>query len=70
MIYYIILLDADAKDDAIKLYKKLNSTCLRNKILIVNMPERFDISDVHQKLGSKGVVKLLTTAQKIKESLL
>ena len=57
-------------DDAIKLYKKLNSGRLRNKILIVNMPERFDISDVHQKLGSKGVVKLLTTAKKIKESLL
>ena len=58
------------KNDAIKLYKKLNSTPLRNKILIVNMPERFDISDVHQKLGSKGVVKLLRTAKKIKESLL
>ncbi len=66
----IIVLDADAKNDAIKLYKKLNSGRLRNKVLIVNMPERFDISDVHQKLGSKGVVKLLTTAKKIKESLL
>jgi len=66
----IIVLDADAKDDAIKLYKKLNSGRLRNKVLIVNMPERFDISDVHQKLGSKGVVKLLTTAKNIKESLL
>ena len=66
----IIVLDHDAQDDALKLYKKLNSTRLQNRILIVYMPERFDIADVHQKLGSKGVVKLLTTAKKIKESLL
>ena len=66
----IILLDSDAKKDALKLYKRLNSTRLRGKILIVDMPEGFDIADVHQKLGKKGVIKLLTTARKIKESLL
>ena len=66
----IIVLDADAHADALKLYKRLNSTHLRNRILIVQMPERFDIADVHQKLGSKGVVRLLTTAKKIKENLL
>ena len=66
----IIVLDADAHVDALKLYKRLNSTTLRNRVLIIHMPERFDIADVHQKLGSQGVVKLLTTAKKIKESLL
>ena len=66
----IIVLDADAKDDALKLYKTLNSTPLHNRVLIVYMPERFDIADVHQKLGPTGVIKLLTTAKKIKESLL
>jgi DNA primase len=66
----IIVLDYDAKKDAVKLYKRLNSTRLRNRILIVDMPERFDIADVYQKLGNKGVIKLLTTARKIKESLL
>ena len=66
----IIVLDYDAKKDAIKLYKRLNSARLRNRVLIVDMPEGFDIADVYQKLGKKGVIKLLTTARKIKESLL
>lgn len=66
----IIVLDYDAKKDAHKLYQKLNSSKLRNKILIVDMPKGFDIADVHQKLGKRGVIKLLTTARKIKESLL
>ena len=66
----IIVLDADAYTDALKLYKRLNSTRLQNKVLIIKMPDRFDIADVHQKLGTKGIVKLLSTAKKIKESLL
>ena len=37
---------------------------------MVYMPKKFDLSDVYQKLGSKGVVKLLSTAKRIKESLL
>jgi DNA primase len=66
----IILLDSDAQKDALKLYKRLNSTRLREKILIVNMPEGFDIADVHQKLGKEGVIKVLKSAKKIKESAL
>jgi len=66
----IIVLDHDAKKDAINLYKRLNSTRLRNRVLIVDMPKGFDIADVHQKLGKRGVITLLSTARKIKESLL
>jgi len=66
----IIVLDYDAKKDALKLYKRLNSARLRNRVLIVDMPDGFDIADVYQKLGKRGVIKLLTTARKIKESLL
>ena len=43
---------------------------IRNNILIADMPKGFDIADVHQKLGKRGVIKLLSTAKKIKESLL
>jgi len=66
----IIVLDHDAKKDSINLYKRLNSTRLRNRVLIVDMPKGFDIADVHQKLGKRGVITLLSTARKIKESLL
>ena len=66
----IILLDSDAYADAIKLYKKLNSTKLIGRVFIVKLPDGYDISDVNQKLGKKGVVNVLSTAKKIKESLL
>jgi DNA primase len=66
----IILLDSDAHNDAIKLYKRLNSTKLMNRVMIIKLPEGYDISDINQKLGKKGVIDILTTAKKIKESLL
>jgi DNA primase len=66
----IILLDSDAYTDAIKLYKKLNSTKLFGRVFIIKLPKGYDISDVNQKLGKKGVVNVLSTAKKIKESLL
>ena len=66
----IIVLDSDAKKDALKLYKRLNSTKLRDRILIINMPDGFDIADVHQRLGKVGVIKVLKSAKKIKESAL
>ena len=66
----IIVLDSDAEKDAINLYKKLDSTRLNGRVLIVYMPKKYDLSDVYQRLGSKGVIKLITTAKRIKESLL
>jgi DNA primase len=66
----IIVLDSDAYRDAVKLYKRLNSSKLHNRVMIVKMPDGYDISDVYEKIGKKGVVKLLRSAKKIKESLL
>lgn len=66
----IILLDSDAYADALNLYKKLNSTKLVNRVLIIKLPDGYDISDINQRLGKKGVIDVLSTAKKIKESLL
>lgn len=66
----IILLDSDAYEDSIKLYKRLNSTKLMGRVLIIKLPNGYDISDVNQRLGKKGVINILSTAKKIKESLL
>jgi DNA primase len=66
----IILLDSDAYNDAIKLYKKLNSTKLHNRVMIIKLPDGYDISDVNQRLGKKGVMNFLSSARIIKESLL
>lgn len=66
----VIVLDSDAYNDAIKLYSKLNSGKLHGRVLLTKMPDGYDISEIHQKLGKKGVVKVLQKAGKIKESLL
>ena len=66
----VIVLDSDAYRDAVKLYKELNNTKLHNRVLLVKMPDGFDISDVYQKLGKKGIIRILKNAGKIKESML
>lgn len=66
----IIVLDSDAYKDAVKLYKRLNSSKLHNRVMLVKMPDGYDLSDVYQKLGKKGITKILRNAKKIKESLL
>ena len=66
----VIVLDSDAYRDSVKLYKRLNSSKLHNRVMVVKMPDGYDISDVYQKIGKKGVVKILRSAKKIKESLL
>jgi DNA primase len=66
----VIVLDSDAYRDSVKLYKRLNSSKLHNRVMVVKMPDGYDISDVYQKIGKKGVVKILHSAKKIKESLL
>lgn len=66
----IILLDSDAYLDAVNLYKKLNSTKLHDRVYIIKLPDGYDISDINQRLGKKGVIDVLLAAKKIKESLL
>ena len=66
----IVLLDSDAYMDSIKIYKKLNSTKLYGRVLLVRLPNGFDISDINQRLGKEGVIKVLMSANKIKESIL
>jgi hypothetical protein len=66
----IILLDSDAKMDGFEIYKKLNSTKLRNRVLMINLPTGYDISDIHRLLGREGVSNVLGTAKSIKESIL
>jgi DNA primase len=63
----IILLDSDAYLDALNLYKKLNSTKLYNRVYMVKLPNGYDISDVNQKLGSKGVLSVLSSAKNINQ---
>lgn len=66
----VIVLDGDAYKDAIKLYKKLNTMNLYNRVRIVLLGEEWDISLVNEKLGLKGVFNVLKSSTKLLESVL
>jgi DNA primase len=63
--YVVIVLDDDAYEDAISLYKQLNFGNLYGRIKIVKCPEGYDPSKIFEKLGSKGIVKLLMSAKQL-----
>ncbi len=58
--YVIIVLDSDARDDAIKIFNKLDAGRLHNKILLNDMPEEHDISSFNQTYGNENLKKWLT----------
>ena len=61
----VILLDDDAYEEAIAIYKELDFGDLRGRIKICKPPKGHDSSSIHQRLGKKGVVKLLKSARKL-----
>jgi hypothetical protein len=64
----VILLDADALNDAINLYRELNFGPLYNRIKICVPPNDHDPSSFYEKYGYKGIFHLLKSSYKIEES--
>jgi len=64
----IIVLDDDAKRDIQYLNKLLNINQLYGRVKVVYLPAGYDIAKIHEKLGSRGVLKALRKAERIKES--
>jgi DNA primase len=65
--YIVIVLDDDAWEDAINLYKKLDFGNLTGRIKICKCPEGHDPSKIFEKLGNNGIVKLLMGARHLTE---
>lgn len=63
--YIVILLDDDAYEDAKRLYKQLNFGDLRGRIRICLPPINHDPSSIFEKLGHKGIVKLLMSSREL-----
>lgn len=61
----VILLDEDAYEDAINLYKELDFGELHGRVKICKPPYGHDASSIHEKLGKKGVIKLLKNARRL-----
>jgi DNA primase len=66
----VICLDDDAWGDTIKLFKKLNCGKLYNRVKVIKVPNGYDLSDIYNKFGKSGIIKLLKTSIKLKESTL
>jgi len=64
----IILLDSDAWNDAKKHYAKLNVGKLFNRIKVIKMREDYDIAKIHEEFGRQGVIDVMKSAYKLKES--
>jgi len=67
MGFVVVLLDSDAKEDAINLYKGLNFYNLKNRVKICIPPDGYDPSLIYEKLGRKGITKLLKTSRFLTE---
>jgi DNA primase len=65
----VILQDGDAWKDSIELYKKLNQGKLRDRVRIIKLPDKYDISKIYELFGKEGIVKVLTSSFKLKEHL-
>lgn len=66
--FVVIVLDDDAYDDAKSLYRQLNFGDLRGRIKLVKCPDGYDPSKIFEKLGNRGIVKLLMGSYKLEES--
>lgn len=61
----VILLDDDAYDDAISIYKELDFGELRGRVKICKPPFGHDSSSIFQRLGKKGIIKLLKSSRQL-----
>lgn len=64
----VIVLDGEAFDDSIKIYKNLNIGKLRGKIKVCTPINNEDPSSIFQKKGNKGIINLLRSSNTIPEN--
>ena len=61
----VVLLDDDAYDDALSIYKELDFGELSGRIKICKPPKGHDSSSIFQRLGNKGMIKLLKSSRRL-----
>ena len=65
-----IVLDSDAWNDAIKLYKKLDGGKLKEKVFLTKVPNNTDVADIVKDYGVEELKKVLLSSGRLKESTL
>lgn len=66
--WVVVLLDDDAWVRAKQIYSQLNVGRLHGKVKIIKMNDGYDISKVNEDFGRQGVVDVLKSSFKLKES--
>ena len=61
-------MDSDAWRDTKNLYIKLNVGRLFNRIKVIKLKEDYDIAKIHEDFGRMGVIDVMKSAYKLKES--
>jgi DNA primase len=61
----VVLLDDDAYEDAISIYKELDFGELRGRVKICKPPYGHDSSSIFQRLGKRGIIKLLKSSRRL-----
>ena len=65
--YINIFLDPDAKSNALKIYRLLNSTTLHGRIRLAESFNELDASDIFKYYGPKGILHILRNARELNE---
>lgn len=60
-----IMLDPDAKNNAIRIYRTLDSGKLQGTVTIAECPDWMDASDLYREYGRKGILSVLSKSRKI-----
>lgn len=66
--WVVVLLDDDAWDRAKQIYSQLNVGRLHGKVKIIKLSDGYDISQINEEFGREGVVDVLRSGFKLKES--
>lgn len=62
-----VFLDYDAVTNAKSIYKLLENSKLNGRVRLIDCPDKYDASLIHEVYGKKGIIALLTRARKINE---
>lgn len=65
-----LMLDSDARVNALKNYKKLNSNELFGRVRVIDCPDGYDPSDIYKDFGKHGMLKLISSAHKLDDYVL
>lgn len=64
----VILLDSDAWDNSITIFKKLNIGKLRGKVRLIKLVDGYDISKINEEFGREGVIEVMKSSYIPEES--